>query len=428
MTRLNRSYIVPQPIEPLNLEEIKFWLRIMQEHAWFIKAGLPCDCGDLIDEAQSFYQELEVLRMRAEKVQNDKKFVELVNDAYSIIKDLHHFKHLLLDMMLHCKLGGFNFPLQLDHTAREAEYALRLLEKIKEGKILTAAGSKAYENVFWLRIMADHTKFIAHLLDPSERLLIEAAQSYSTEFDGLYLQGQDFAGMLHRDEVPSFKRFLQDVRVATLRLRDYKKATHDMIESCRLVGVISGLMADHVRREADHFLLILAMLEKGLMKTIPLEESCEMAEEFEPDIETCDNFAGIPGREHEDVAGEEETEEIEAELPVEVWAAENKGTEKEHKPHKNIMNIEPPPVEEPLPADETADKIEDLTENKAIEHKYNKNTVKMQSPAVEEAAVSTGKTAAKAVGEDAFIDSEPPKPLKEPKYKWGGKLPRKLGK
>ena len=98
MPRQTVSYMVPHPREPLNLEEIKFWLGIMQEHALFIKAGLPCERNDLIDEVESFHQEFEMLRVRAEKVQSEKKFIELVNDAYSTVKDFYCFKRQLLDI------------------------------------------------------------------------------------------------------------------------------------------------------------------------------------------------------------------------------------------------------------------------------------------------------------------------------------------
>lgn len=402
MSRLNMSYMVPQPIEPLNLEEVKFWLRIMQEHTVFIKSGLPCDCVDLIDEAQSFCQELEALRVRAEKVTNDRKFTELVNDAFITVKELCHFKRQLLNMMLHCKLLGHNFPLFLDHLSREAEYFLGLLDKIKDGKVPLAAGFKAQETGFWVRLMADHTKFIAHLLDPSERMLIEVAQSYSREFDSLYLQGRDFTSMLHRDEVGSFKRFMQDVRAATVRLRDYEKAAHDMIENCRLIGLVSELLADHVRREADHFLLILAMMEKGIMKTMPAEEVCDMdieEEECEMDMED----------ECEPVIAAQEVNKADICLPETVAELADEEDEEE------CEEEEEPPV------------IVSKGQYKAKDYKY-KNFMMKKSPVEVEEGLIAGNASSEEVEEETFVEPSPPKNLKDPKYKWGAKWPRRLGK
>ena len=40
-----------------------------------------------------------------------------------------------------------------------------------------------------------------------------------------------------------------------------------MVENCRIASILPALLADHVRREADHFLMILTMMEKGLIGT-----------------------------------------------------------------------------------------------------------------------------------------------------------------
>lgn len=271
MARQVVSYGVPQPIEPLNMEEVRFWLGIMQEHAVFIRQGLPCERTDLMDEAQSFYKEFSQLRERTEQCSGDKKFSALVSDAYNTVKDFCRFKRQLVEMMLCGKLIGHNFPLMLDHMAREAEYVLRLLDKMRDGKVAIGDAAKAQEAIFWLRIMADHAKFMAHLMDPSEYNLIGVANEFSEEFDTLYLEGNDFASMLScSGQVPVFKRFIKDMRAAVMRLRDFKKASLEMIAECKLVGIIPEELAAHVLREADHFLLILAMMEKGIMKTMSL--------------------------------------------------------------------------------------------------------------------------------------------------------------
>lgn len=383
MSRQNMSYLVPEPLEPLNLEQVKFWLRIMQEHAFFIKSGLPCDQTEFIDEAQAFYQEFESLRLRAERVQNDKKFTEMVNDTQALVKEFYIFKRKLLHMMLECKLGGWNFPLLLDHTAREAEYFMRLLDKIKSNKTLANGGNKAEENTFWLRIMADHAKFISHLLDPSEANLIATANAFSEEFDDLFMQGRDFSSMLHNyPEVAAFKRFLQDTRAATIRLRDFKRAAEEMIVECRLVGIIPALLADHVRREADHFLMMITMMEKGIMKNVPTvvadeEEVLLPTQELEP---KCKIFKVMnPEREKE-------------ELPIEMdddveWMIQEKIN------NKTKVNSEP----------------------------------KNNSPEPKNIVVEKKTVVVDSILTEKKID--PVEPLSgDGKYKWSGKWPRQLGK
>lgn len=268
-----------QPIPPLNLEELKFWLRIMEEHAQFIRAGLPCDSVALISEVDNFQQEFASLRAQAEQVQGPRQFAAFVDDVQAVVSEFYRYKRRLLHMVLTCQLLGSNFALMLDHMSREAEYFLLLLSAMGSDRPLyQTAGAR--EVAFWLRLMAEHSEFIYHRLDPSERSLLETAGEFADEFDDLYLQGRDFVSMLRgeTDEIPSFRRFLLDARVSTIRLRDFKRAAETLIVECRLIGLIPALLADHVRREADHFLLVLAIMEKGTFVPFTQDEEIEYAD------------------------------------------------------------------------------------------------------------------------------------------------------
>jgi hypothetical protein len=261
-----------QPIPPINMEELKFWLRIMEEHALFVKAGLPCENTGLINQAETFQQEFATLQAQAEGAINERKFAELVADAREVVGDFYRYNRQLLHLALTCQILGCNFALFLDHISREAEYVLRLLEKLAVGQSPLYQVSSAREVDFWLRLMADHAEFVLHRLDPSERNLIDTSATFASEFDELYLQGRDYVSMLRGEtqEVPSYRRFMKDARVATLRLRDFMRAAEVLITECKLVGLIPALLADHMRREADHFLLVLAFLEKG--SYVPFDE------------------------------------------------------------------------------------------------------------------------------------------------------------
>lgn len=403
MSRQPSSRTVPQPLEPLNVEELRFWLTIMKEHAVFIKNGLPCGCTELRDEAQAFCEEFAMLLERTKHAQSDKKFNELVNDAKCTVKDFCKFKRGLLEDILICKIQGHSYPLFIDHMAREAEYVLMLLDQMKSGKIPLTTASKAQETLFWLRLMADHTKFIVHLLDPSERILICTAEEFAREFDDLYLQGRDFGSMMHLcREVNSFRRFLRDVRAAVMRLRNFKKATHDMIADCRMLGLIPAELADHVYREAEHFLMVLSLMDKGIMKHV-----------LEPCADGCADWENLPEDREVIQTVEESAAENELVMPEEFGDL----TEREEELIVPVtepaaaFEFEPPlPTAEELPVDPSAE-----TEKPAAA---------VQSPDKKTKPV-TGKTS-KTV--HAKTTKQDPPPLTKPKYKWGDRWPRKLGK
>lgn len=264
MLRSPRKPKAQAPVDVFYLSELEFWLEILKEHTIFIKAGLPADQSDLRRDVAKFKEEIECLQLKLKKIKTSRQLQEFIADAICIVKEFYLFQRRLVLLMLCCKLMGNSFPFLIDHLAREAEYVLHFMEYIRDSTI-SFEYDPSGELVFWLRLMADHAKFICHLLDPSERALLETAQNFSDEFDDLYLQGRDFDSMLYqRKAVPAFCRFIQDVKVSTVMLKDFKRAARELIKNCRLIGLIPEQLANHIYCEAEHFIGILAKLEKML--------------------------------------------------------------------------------------------------------------------------------------------------------------------
>ncbi|MET0786249.1 MAG: DUF2935 domain-containing protein, partial [Paenisporosarcina sp.] len=115
--------------------------------------------------------------------------------------------------------------------------------------------------------MADHAKFIGHLLDPSERKLVEQAREFSYDFDQLLYQAIDLDSMSPQSETrPILNQFLDGNRVSVVSLRNFKKTARDLIEECKIKSNIHPLLADHVFREAERFLHIIDVFEASLKK------------------------------------------------------------------------------------------------------------------------------------------------------------------
>jgi hypothetical protein len=263
-----------------DLEEVKYWLEIMREHALFMKNGLSVAHTDLISEADDYYRRFGELLKTANTLNGEKKYKCFIDDSIKLVQKFYRFNRRLLRLALTCRLGGSLFPLMLDHMSREALYTLRVLERLCAGKQTYYKASMLREMLFWLRLMSDHTKLISHLLDPSETGLIATADDFSAEFDALYLQARDFASMLGgQGDIPAFDRFILDVRAAVTRLRDFKRALYTMLQECRVIGLIPALLADHMRDEAEHFLMVLAMMEKGLIECLSDEAGIELVDE-----------------------------------------------------------------------------------------------------------------------------------------------------
>ncbi|MBP2652356.1 MAG: hypothetical protein H6Q74_3181, partial [Firmicutes bacterium] len=243
-----------------NMHEINFWLRIMKEHSLFIKLGLPCDQKRYINEADQFFRVFQDFEQHAKMVGCEDDFNHFVCDIIATVKSIFAFKRHLLHQYIECRIiGTANYPLLLDHISREAMYFLKILEKVRGGEMQYPVDSIVSENVFWLRIMADHAKFVRGLLDPSERELVDQANQFSNQFEQLQLHARDLDSLLwHFRPNNDLARFEQTVTEATMKLRDFKTAANDLLQSCSALALFPPLLADHVRREAEHFLEILS--------------------------------------------------------------------------------------------------------------------------------------------------------------------------
>jgi hypothetical protein len=83
----------------------------------------------------------------------------------------------------------------------------------------------------------------------------------------------------HKGEIKAFRRFLLDVRMDVQRLRDFKQMTAELISDCRVLSMMSVDLVDHMKRESEHFLMILTLIERGLLKQCP--------EVFQDDVESA---------------------------------------------------------------------------------------------------------------------------------------------
>jgi hypothetical protein len=257
-----------------SLNEIRFWGRIMKEHSLFLRLGFRAEDTQLIQEANQFYQTFEQIEQAAYSFNNqtDPEQIRRFNTEVQIAAtNIFLFKRKILGLILTCKMpGANNFPLLVDHTSREANYFRKRLIELNEGKLKPLPDAIIKENVFFLRIMADHAKFIGHLLDPSERKLVDMARNFSNDFDQLMYQAIDLESMRPQSQtVPLLDQFLDQNRVSVSSLRDFKKTARDLIEQCKIKSIIHPLLADHVYREADRFLEIIDMFDAHLTSGNP---------------------------------------------------------------------------------------------------------------------------------------------------------------
>lgn len=163
------------------------------------------------------------------------------------------FKEKLLDDILGCRTFSYIYPHMLSHIIAESRFFTMLLMKLEDGEEIGSINGLIAEELRlnWNKIMEDHAEFIRGYLDPSETELFEAADAFTKEFEKL--QAETAALAASPDAVRESLR-------ATTDLRNFKKQGTEGILACRVKSVIPPLLADHVTREANHYLRLLRTL------------------------------------------------------------------------------------------------------------------------------------------------------------------------
>lgn len=294
----------------LSLETHLFFSRIMKEHALFLAAGFPCKNNDWIQKADEYRQQFERLLEEVVLLSNgrvnspilnseelvteftisaeerteclsgipinteiselEKQFrpwtgrrinrevfqrVHRINGwAISLLNGLIEFKACILKEVSEGNLFTANYPLLIEHIMREAKLYRETVETLMRNRQVSYRSLLGTED-FWNRIMMEHALFIRGLLDPSEEALIEMADGFTMDYQALLERAR-------RRDLQAMGELTGDSLQETLRYREFKTAGTRGILNCEIASVILPLLADHVLREANHYIRI---LEAGRM-------------------------------------------------------------------------------------------------------------------------------------------------------------------
>lgn len=295
----NQKYVV------LSLELHLFFARIMKEHGLFLEAGFTPKDTRFSNEAEHYKREFEKILSNAvnmsngiirqnvlnsgeivtdftlgteQKTQNltgikinqnitvlesklhsgnnpqvSATLVKQVNqlniNAKRLVSELINFKQRILDGVLSCNLFTVNYPLLIEHIMREAKLYLSLISNL-ENKVDIDSKDARETELFWDQIMMEHALFIRGLLDPSEEELINTSNEFADEFKSLIEEAQAMTAA-------TINSVTNETLNQTIQLKEFKQAGTQGIASCKIRSIILPLLADHVLREANHYIRLL---------------------------------------------------------------------------------------------------------------------------------------------------------------------------
>lgn len=277
----------------------------MREHAFFLEAGFPCKEKKWIQTADWYRKEFEQLlreavsisdgRIHREVLESEElstcftvaaekktqqlsgvsidsritmaerslragsdceenpKIRQIVNQlnrkALKLLNGLISFKENLLRQINNCRVYNANYPLLVQHILREAKMYRELLQQIMRNGCMNKEKLCDIET-FWNQIMMEHALFIRGLLDPCEEQLIETADDFSKEY-------KELLEMARKQECLAEDALRQKSLEETRKYQEFKTAGTEGILDCKISSVILPLLADHVLREANHYIRLL---------------------------------------------------------------------------------------------------------------------------------------------------------------------------
>lgn len=289
-----------------SIETHLFFARIMREHAIFLMAGFPCKNESWIEKADFFREQFENLLREVAKISDgrvsdcllqsneivteftipaEKRTESLTGIAIDssiseqqhklcawdgrganrkVFQYIHHinrqslqllnglisFKESILKEVKNGTLYTANYPLLIEHILREAKLYRAIIQELLSNRCISQQKLCETE-LFWNQIMMEHALFIRGLLDPCEEDLIDTANDFAEDYKRLL----DTA---RQQDCQSMDALTQAALNKTLEYRDFKATGTEGILHCKIDSVILPLLADHVLREANHYIRLLS--------------------------------------------------------------------------------------------------------------------------------------------------------------------------
>ncbi len=188
--------------------------------------------------------------------------VSMINErAMGLIVGLAQFKSMILSEVNSCRLFTSNYPLLIDHILREAKLYYMLVRRLQDREEINMEKEAYEQEAFWNRIMAEHSKFICGLLDPTESDLKKTASDFGNEFDKLTMEA-----IYAMQKTMPINKVTEDSLEATQEIRKFKQQGTEGLIDCKIKSIIIPLLGDHTLREANHFLRLLKIFDSNIAR------------------------------------------------------------------------------------------------------------------------------------------------------------------
>ncbi|MDN4492353.1 DUF2935 domain-containing protein [Ureibacillus aquaedulcis] len=240
------------------LFEHQFWLRILGDHSRFIHDSLyPSETED-IAKAIQFIQVFDHLLSQVLQ-QNESTMIPFTNQVEDYVSQLKEFKLSIIERHITDEMKIHLTPSFVNHMVNELEEYQRNIGYLKTGTT-PPIFHELHHHLLWLLDASGHAGAINDRLDGVERRLKEKSHKFTKHFDDFYLKAVELTGFLRTNvhKFPALARFNRDVELEMNLFKTFLHELEEMELNAESLGIFSALMADHMAREEQYYLMKLA--------------------------------------------------------------------------------------------------------------------------------------------------------------------------
>lgn len=211
-----------------------FWNDQLMEHMVFFQMLMPGPELEGPRRQAAQFERLLAGQIKEASGVDAGNYMAFNRRSIDLAKRVSDYKRTMGEQQASGRIRSLVWAQFFEHTAREAD---RLAARLALYNRREIEYDRADLVDFWSKTMGEHSGFIAHLLEPTERLLIDQA----SKLENAFLR-------------EGFKNVRgDDVMKAALEVLDFKTVGEKGIKSGRIKSIIHPSLASHVRREAVRF-------------------------------------------------------------------------------------------------------------------------------------------------------------------------------
>jgi len=236
---MEKPTYVAQSRDPVaySIADNLFWNDVMMEHALFFQQLMPGRDLEAPRRQAEEFQRLFARQFELSSRLDQGNYADFNRTTIDLARRFSDYKKTMQDHQASGKMHSLVWPLFFEHTAREADRFAARLSLYSRRDIYFDRGEVVD---FWSKTMGEHSAFIAHLLDPQERLLIDQA----TKLEMAFSNPGNLRGASGEDPVMKAAR----------EVLDFKTVGEKGIRGGQIKSIIRPELAAHVRREAVRFI------------------------------------------------------------------------------------------------------------------------------------------------------------------------------